>query len=103
MCLIFTGLEPCAEHTYWCGPKFAIRFGFTGEIDTLAAENLILPKGKTNYIGTRPTPPNGWASLGSEIVSFPPSPCRACRLRTRGRSPITQRSRIARRDYGHYP
>jgi hypothetical protein len=34
MCLIFTGLEPCAEHTYWCGPKFAIRFGFTGRIST---------------------------------------------------------------------
>jgi hypothetical protein len=34
MCLIFTGLEPCAEHTYWCGPKFAITFGFTGRIST---------------------------------------------------------------------
>jgi len=21
MCLFFTGLEPCAEHTYWCGPS----------------------------------------------------------------------------------
>jgi hypothetical protein len=20
MCLIFTGLEPCGEHKYWCGP-----------------------------------------------------------------------------------
>ena len=34
MCLIFTGLEPSVEHTYWCGPKFAITFGFTGRIST---------------------------------------------------------------------
>ena len=28
--LIFTGLEPCGEHKYWCVPKF----GFTGRIST---------------------------------------------------------------------
>ncbi len=28
--LIFTGLEPCGEHKYWCVPKF----GFTGRICT---------------------------------------------------------------------
>jgi hypothetical protein len=26
--LVFTGLEPCGEQKYWCGPSF----GFTGKI-----------------------------------------------------------------------
>jgi hypothetical protein len=47
VCWIFTGLEPCGEHKYWCGPWF----GFTGRICTPSLlKNLVLPQGKNDYI-----------------------------------------------------
>jgi len=46
VCLIFTGLEPCGEHKYWCVPKI----GFTGRICTPSLlKNLVLPQGKNDF------------------------------------------------------
>src|SRR5271166_5378927 len=62
VCLIFTEPEPCVEHKYWCGPKFAIWFGFTGRIST---PSLLIKSdpahGKIDYIGPRRLRPNQWA------------------------------------------
>jgi hypothetical protein len=57
--IVFTGLEPFGVRKYLCVPKFAIRFGFTGRISTPSLlKNLILPRGKSNYIGPHPPRPN---------------------------------------------
>ena len=79
VCLIFTGLEPCGEHKFWCDPKFV----FTGRISTpsllkiwscLAERLIILDRGHPAQTAR--------AAFGSEIDSFQKIPCRACRLRT---------------------
>ena len=52
-------------------------------IDTLIAENLVLPQRKYDYIGRRPYPPNRGQIADVETVAFPKIPCRCWPLRTR--------------------
>jgi len=69
-CILFTGLEPRGEQKYWCGPYFAITFGFTGRISTPSLlKILILPRGKIDYIGPYPSCPNHQAAnrLGKPV------------------------------------
>jgi hypothetical protein len=71
ICIVFTGLEPRGEQKYWCGPYFAITFGFTGRISTPSLlKILILHRGKIDYIGPRSPCPNHQAAhqLGNHLV-----------------------------------
>jgi len=76
---VFTGLEPCGEQSYWCGP----RFGFTGKICTpsllkigpcLEERLIILDRAHPAQTAGLP--------IGSETLSSPTFPCRHSPLRT---------------------
>jgi hypothetical protein len=64
-------------------------------IDTLTAENLVLPLGKTDYIGPYPPRPNQRGAIGSDSISSPEHHCRAgpCGL---GRVQLPSRRQSAR-------